>query len=128
MKCSERSQSIRKISHVNADQKAQSQRRLSIIRHTASTIGMSLTPNTLVPAQTVCTQGGQGGSGRGHAWSLQYRPSSPRLTWMLKLLSVPYAGTSILGSILSWMRQGFVFTEIDTYSRFGCASLSLMLY
>ena len=25
------------------------------------------------------------------------------------------------------MRQGFVSDEVDTYSRFGCASLSLML-
>ena len=39
---------------------------------------------------------------------------------------------SILGSILSWMRQIWDFTEIDTYSRFGIlhshATASKLIY
>ena len=64
-------------------------------------------------------QGGRGDAAGGYPQALWYRLSSPELTWILALLSVPYAGTALLGSMLSWMRQLLDFTDTDTYSRFG---------
>lgn len=93
-------------------------RRLSVLRHTTATMCTSQSLFFSTPF-LLPKPGGRGDAAGGYPQALWYRLSSPELTWILALLSVPYAGTALLGSMLSWMRQLLDFTDTDTYSRFG---------